>query len=105
MSEANQIDGTGAASDESLRRRFNALLAKVAQKRIPGAKGQQSQGNPLGNTAARENPIENFVSGAVAADSDEAPVTLFVSFPGEINSVTGPCRSDDVGAQTFFAQA
>ena len=42
--------------------------------------------------------------GAVAADGDEAAVSLFVGFARKLDGVAGPGGGNDVNLQSLFAQ-
>jgi hypothetical protein len=44
------------------------------------------------------------MSGAIAPDRNEPPVSLFVGFAGKFDSVAGSCRGNDVDLQSLFAQ-
>src|SRR5216684_7270027 len=104
MREPQKIDSAGAAFEQRLHRSCGSVFCKIAQKRIACPQRQETKRDALNRPAFRKNAIENFVSGAIAADSKKSPVTLIVGFAGKLHRMAWTCRSDDVDVQPLLAQ-
>src|SRR5260370_22174693 len=105
MRQPQKIDSAGAAFEQRLHRSCGSVFCKIAQKRIACAQRQETQRDALNRPAFRKNAIESFVSGAIAADGQKAPVTLIVSFARKLHRMAWTRRSDDVDFQPLLAQA
>jgi hypothetical protein len=92
VSEPNQVHRPLAVREKSFEGIVGALLRKIAQKRIAGADRKEAQRNAIGIGVAGEDAVDDFVSGAVAADGQEVPVALGIGFAGEFAGVSGPPR-------------
>src|SRR5271155_3479299 len=103
--QANQIDGAHSAFDQGFERSARAVLCKIAQERIACSERQKSKCDALLALGALVDSVQNFVCGAVAADGDEAAISLFISFAGKFDGVARACRGNDVDLETFLAQA
>src|SRR6202040_2754330 len=82
MREPNQIDSTGSAFDQGLQRGVRSFLRKIAEERIARSERQEAESDALFASGAFINAVDDFVGGAVATDSDEAPIALFIRFAG-----------------------
>src|SRR6202035_3786116 len=80
------------------------FLREVAKKRVAGAKGKKTQRDAGRCSGMGEDAVEEFVSGAVAADGDKAAVALIVAFASQLGGVARSGGGDDVNVQAVFAQ-
>src|SRR5262249_24113559 len=105
VSEADEINGTRAAGYHSVEGSLRAVAGEIAKEGIAGAERKKAQRDTFGREAIRENAVQNVVSGAVAANGEEAAVALIVSLARKQHGVTGAGGSDDVDVQTPLTQA
>ncbi len=105
MREAEEIDRPLAIFEQGLQRGFRAVVGEVAKEGVAGAERKKAEGDARFGAGVSEDAIENFVSGAVAADGDEATVTLIIGLAGKLRGVTWSGRGENVDAEAFFAQA
>src|SRR5713101_187596 len=102
--QANQIHRALPAFAKRLERSLSAFVCEIAQKRIARTQRQKTKRNAWNPGAPGKNAIQDFVSGAIAADGKKVPVALIVGLAGKLHSVTLAGRSDDVNLQSFLAQ-
>ncbi len=103
--ETEEINGAPAIFEQGLQRGFGTVLCEIAEERIAGTERKKSEGDAGVCCNVSEDAVEDFVSSAVTADSDEAAIVLVVGFAGEVCGVTGTGRGDDVNAKAACAQA
>src|SRR5258706_109908 len=102
--QPQEIDSASTSFEQRLHRSCCPVFCEIAQKRIACAKRQETKRDPLNRPAFRKNSIENFVSGAIAADSKKSPVTLIVGFARKLQRMSLTGRNDDVDVQPLLAQ-
>src|SRR5882762_7695999 len=105
VAKAEDIHTPLAAREESFDGRFGALVGEIAQKRIARAHGKEAKFDAIGFPFTRENAVDDFVRGAVAADGKEAAIALVVGFAGELHGVARSHGGDRVHAQPFRLKA
>src|SRR5258708_40364655 len=105
MRQPNQIDRPGAIGNKRIQRRLCSFWREVAQERVAGAKRKKTERDALGGRLSRENAVQDFVRGSVAADREKFAIALAIRFASKMNGMPGAGRSDDVDQQTLFAQA
>ncbi len=105
MAKAENIHTPLAAGEDGFDRRFGALFGEIAQKRITRAHGKEAQLDATGWPFTREDTVDDFVRGAVAADGKEAAIALVVGFARELHGVARSHGGDRVHAQAFCLQA
>ena len=76
------IHASLAVGEEGFDGRLRASVGEIAQEGIAGAHGEKTKLDAVGLPFAREDAIDDFVRGAVAADGEEAAVALVVGFTG-----------------------
>ena len=105
MSQAEEIDRTRAIFDQGLQGSLGAVVGEIAEEGIASAERKKSEGDACVCSGVGKDAVKKFVSGAVAADGDEAAVALIVGLASELRGMTGSGGGDDVNVQTMFAQA
>src|SRR4030081_2609405 len=105
MRQAEQIHGTFAILEQSLQRGFGAVLhSEIAEEGVAGADRNKAERDAGICSGVSEDAIEDFVGGAVAADSDETAIVLRVGFAGELGGVTGSCGADPPAVKAVLAK-
>src|SRR6266436_3914376 len=102
--QANQIHRTLTAFAQRLQRSLCAIFREITQEGIARTQRQKSKCDALNCGASRKNTVENFVSGAVAADGKKVPVALLVGLAGQLHRMPLNGRSNGVDFQSFLTQ-
>jgi hypothetical protein len=77
---------------------------EIAQEGITGAEGKKSKRDSGVCASLRENAVEDFVCGAVAAHGDETAIALIVGLTSERCDVARACRGNDVDVKAASPQ-
>src|ERR1700688_3536619 len=105
MREAEKIDRARAIFEQGLQGGFGAIAGEIAEERVAGAEGEKAEGDAGLCSCVGEDAVEEFVSGAVTADGDEAAVALIVGFASSFGGVAGSGGGDNVNVEAVFAQS
>src|SRR5438445_4942054 len=104
MGQTEKVHCARPVLEDRLEGSFCAILREILQKGIAGSQGKKSKSDAVYGFAAREDAVENFMSRAVSADSEKAPVTLIVGTASKLDFVTMSSRGDHDNLQFLFAQ-
>src|SRR5882757_5049 len=104
MRKANEIDGAGLTGKQRAERGVSAIFGEVAEERVACPKRKKTKRDAILRFGTTEETVQDFVSGAVTADSDEASIALRVRFGSEFRGVAAAGRSDHVDCKTALAQ-
>jgi hypothetical protein len=89
MREFQNIAASAFPSKQCFGCVLQSIFAEIAQKRIAGAERQESKRDAIGVLQSfGENPIYNFVAGAIATDGNEISVSFRIAIARKMRSVT-----------------
>src|SRR5438876_6372425 len=89
MPQAENIAPLRSPRDQSFHRIFDSPVIKMAQEGIAGAEWKESERRLLSTLCHWENPVYDFVRGAVSADRNELAVAFAPGLAGDVGGLTG----------------
>src|SRR2546428_5933491 len=103
MGQTEKVHCARPVLEDRLEGSFCAILGEIPQKAIAGYQGKKSKSDAVYGFAGREDAVENFMSRAVSADSERAPVTLIVGHASKLECVSSATRVEHVHLKFLFA--
>src|SRR5882757_1034536 len=102
--KTNEIDVARPTSKQRAERGVSAVLGEVAEERVACPKRKKTKRDAILRFGTAEKTVQDFVSGSVSADSDEASIALRVRFGSEFRGVAAAGGGDHVDCKTALAQ-
>src|SRR6266849_5220981 len=102
--EAEQVARPTPAFDKSLCGLLGAALAKIAEERISGAEGKKAERDARALRGFGKQTVDDFMSGAVAADGDEFLIALRIGLARKRSGLAWSGAGDDVHTRAGLAE-